>query len=185
MHAVLCVPGTMYCLNYFYPLTYLVFARTLGIYIYGMQKFPGQGVNLSHSSDNARSLTCWATRQVWDTYFYHLHSFFFSFLFKATPAAYMKVPRLGIKSELQLPARAAATATWDLSLFCSLHLSSQQHPIPNPLIKARDQTCILIDTSQVLIPLSHNRSSFIPIYWQNWGTERLSNLPKVTQLAHC
>ena len=27
----------------------------------------------------------------------------------------MEVPRLGVKSELQLPAYTAATATWDLS----------------------------------------------------------------------
>ena len=31
----------------------------------GMWKFLGQGLNLSHSSDNARSLTCWASRELW------------------------------------------------------------------------------------------------------------------------
>ena len=30
---------------------------------HNMQKFPGQGLNLHHSSDNTRSLTCWATRE--------------------------------------------------------------------------------------------------------------------------
>ena len=32
---------------------------------------------------------------------------------------------------------------------CDLHHSSQQSQIFNPLSKARDQTCILLDTSQV------------------------------------
>ena len=30
-----------------------------------MGKFPGQGSNLRHSSDNVRSSTCWATRELW------------------------------------------------------------------------------------------------------------------------
>ena len=38
-------------------------------------------------------------------------------------------------------------------------ISSQQHWILNPLSKARDLTCILINTSQACNPLSHNRSS--------------------------
>ena len=42
---------------------------------------------------------------------------------------------LGAESELQLPAYATATATWDLSLICNLcrNHSSQQHWIINPL----------------------------------------------------
>ena len=62
---------------------------------------------------------------------------------------HMKVPRLGVKSELQLPAYAIATATPDPSCICNLHHSSQQPQILNPLSKARDQTYILINTSQV------------------------------------
>ena len=70
----------------------------------------------------------------------------------------MEVLRLGVKSELQLP----ATATWDPSHICSLHCSLRQCWILNLLSKAWDQTCILMDTSQVLNPLSHNgNSSFI------------------------
>ena len=42
---------------------------------------------------------------------------------------------------------------------CNLHHSSQQHQILNPLSKATDQTCILMDTSQVLNLLSHNGNS--------------------------
>ena len=29
-----------------------------------MKKFPGQVSNLCHSSDKARSLTCWATKEI-------------------------------------------------------------------------------------------------------------------------
>ena len=61
----------------------------------------------------------------------------------------MEVPRLGVKSELQLPAYITATATWDPSLVCDLHHSSRQHQILNLLSKARDRTCILLDTSQI------------------------------------
>ena len=61
----------------------------------------------------------------------------------------MEVPRLEAESELQLLAYARATATRDLSHVCDLHHSSQHHWILNPLSKARDQTLILMDTSQI------------------------------------
>ena len=56
----------------------------------------------------------------------------------------MEVPRLGVESQLQLPAYAAAIATQDLSCVCSLHHSSWQHWILSPLSEARDQTCNLM-----------------------------------------
>ena len=61
----------------------------------------------------------------------------------------MEVPRLGVESELKLPAytTAIATAMWDLSHVCNLSHSSWQCWIHNPLSKARDQTLILMDTS--------------------------------------
>ena len=61
----------------------------------------------------------------------------------------MEVPRLGVKSELQLLAYTTATATQDQSHACDLHHSSWQCRILNPLSKARNQTRILMDTSQV------------------------------------
>ena len=61
----------------------------------------------------------------------------------------MEVPRLGVELELQLLAYATATATLDPSHVCDLHHSSQQPWILNPLSKARDQTHILMDPSQV------------------------------------
>ena len=65
----------------------------------------------------------------------------------------MKVPRLGVKSELQLPAYTTDTAMQDLSHLCNLHHSSWHRRIPNPLSKARDRTRILLDSSQIQIPV--------------------------------
>ena len=45
----------------------------------------------------------------------------------------MEVPRLGINSELQLPAYTTATATPDPRLLCDLHHSSRQRRILNPV----------------------------------------------------
>ena len=52
-------------------------------------------------------------------------SFFFCFL--GPYLWHMEIPRLWLKSELQLPACATATATRDPSHICDLHHSSQQH----------------------------------------------------------
>ena len=82
---------------------------------------------------------------------------FFS-LFLGPHPQHMEVPRLGVESELQLPAYATATAIPDLSHVCNLHHGSRQCLILNPLSEARDGTCILMDTSQVLNPLSYNRN---------------------------
>ena len=54
----------------------------------------------------------------------------------------MKVPRLGVKSELQLPAYTTATATQDLSCVCDLHHSSRQRWILDPLSEARNRTLL-------------------------------------------
>ena len=66
----------------------------------------------------------------------------------------MEVPRLGVKSELQLPAYATATATvLDPSHICDLHPSSQQRQILNPLNKARDGTQNLMVPSWIVSAL--------------------------------
>ena len=64
----------------------------------------------------------------------------------------MEVPRLGVESALQLLTTATATAMLDLSHVWDLHHSSLQHQILSPLRKARDRTCVLMDTSQILFP---------------------------------
>ena len=62
---------------------------------------------------------------------------------------HMEVPRLGVKSELQLPAYATATAMWNFSCVCDLHHNSRQCCILDPLGKARDQTHVLVDSRQI------------------------------------
>ena len=75
-------------------------------------------------------------------------TFFLSFVFLGPPAAYGGTQARG-------PIRAAAaayttaTAARDWSRVFNLHHSSQQHWILNPLSKTRDQTHVLIDTSQI------------------------------------
>ena len=56
----------------------------------------------------------------------------------------MEVPRLGVESELHLPAYITATATRDSSCVCDLHCRSWQCQILNPLREARDHTCSLM-----------------------------------------
>ena len=74
--------------------------------------------------------------------------FFFFLLFRTAPAAY-GASQARAESELWLPAYTTATAMPDPSHICNLHHSSWQHWILNPLSKARDRTCILMDTSWV------------------------------------
>ena len=58
----------------------------------------------------------------------------------------MEVSRLGVESELQLPAYTTATAMQDPSRICELHHISQQRQILNSLSEAKDGTRILIET---------------------------------------
>ena len=74
---------------------------------------------------------------------------FVCFWFLGLHPWHMEVPRLGLESELQLPACTIATAMQDPSRICHLHHSSQECRIPNPLAKTRDWTCILMDTSWI------------------------------------
>ena len=72
----------------------------------------------------------------------------------------MEVPGLGmVESGLQLLACVTATAMPDPSHVCNLCRSLQQCWILTSLSKARNRVHILMDTSQVLNPLSHNGNS--------------------------
>ena len=71
----------------------------------------------------------------------------------------MEVPRLGVKSELQLSAYTTSTATPDLSHVCDLHHSSRQLWLLNPLSEARDRTHIVMDSSRVHLSLGHEGNS--------------------------
>ena len=77
-----------------------------------------------------------------DSFFFQFIYFLFIYLFcfLGPHWQYVEVPRLGVQSELQLPSYTTATATWDPSHGCSLHHSSRQHSILNPLSEARDRT---------------------------------------------
>ena len=75
--------------------------------------------------------------------------FFLTFCFLGPYPRHMKVPRLGVESELQLQAYTTATTMWDPSCICGLCISSRQCLIRDPLSEARDRTRILMDTSQI------------------------------------
>ena len=85
----------------------------------------------------------------------------FLFLFLQPHPQHTEVPAGGlwVESELQLQVYTTATAMPDPRGICNLYHSSWQHRILNPLSEARDRTRILMDTSEVLNPLSHNGNS--------------------------
>ena len=102
----------------------------------------------------------------------------------------MEGPRLGVESELQLPAYATARATRDLSRIRDLHCSLRQLGILNPLSKARDRTLILMNTSWVLNhngnscnrnfnPLCPSRISKIFSYWFGFCEDFSKNIIKL------
>ena len=78
------------------------------------------------------------------------------FFFLGPHLQHTEAPRLGVKSELQLPAYAEATATPDLSCVCDLHRN---------MSRARDQTHILMDISRVPYP------------WATTGTPAIVSFP--------
>ena len=71
------------------------------------------------------------------------------FVFLGPHPEHMEVPRLGVTSELWPPAYTTTTAMPDPSRVCDLHHRPRQCRILNPLSKARDRTCILMDASRV------------------------------------
>ena len=75
----------------------------------------------------------------------------------------MVVPRLGVQSELQLPAYTTTTATPDLSQVCNLYHSSQQHQILNPLREARGRTRILTDASWIHFCCTATGTPYLPV----------------------
>ena len=74
---------------------------------------------------------------------------------------HMEIPRLGVKSGLQPPAYARATATRDPSRVCNLHHRSRQRRILNPLSKGRDRTRNLMVSSRICQPLRHDGNSHL------------------------
>ena len=72
---------------------------------------------------------------------------------------HMEIPRPGVELKQQLLAFTIPTATSNPSHMWDLHCSLWQCWILNPLSKARDRTYTLMDTSQDLNLLRHNRNS--------------------------
>ena len=89
-------------------------------------------------------------------YTYAIKHFYF-FVFLASYLQHMEIPRLRVKLVPQPLAYTTAIATPDLSPICDLCSCLRQHWILNPLSETRNQTQILMDTSWVLKPLSHNQ----------------------------
>ena len=77
-----------------------------------------------------------------------LTMYFYLFILGPHPQ-HVEVPRLGVETELRLPAYATASATPDPSCIGDLHHSARQGQILNPLSGARDRTRNLMDTSWV------------------------------------
>ena len=76
-------------------------------------------------------------------------AFLFFFNLSVLQVQQMEVPRPRVELELQQLAYTTARTTRDLSHVCNLHHGSRQRWVLNPLSRARDQTLILMDTSQV------------------------------------
>ena len=81
-----------------------------------------------------------------------IKKFLFYFSFLGPHLWHMEVPRLGVKSELQLLAYARATAMPDPSLVCNLHHSSRQCQILNSLSQVRNLTSNLMVPSWICFP---------------------------------
>ena len=120
----------------------IVLPRSQPVEVPGQWSNPRHSSDLSHSRDNVGSFNYWATRELQSKL-----NFFFVFL--GLHLQHMEVPSLGVELELYLPACTTATAMQDPSRVCDLHHSSWPRWILNPLSKARDQTCVLMVTSQI------------------------------------
>ena len=101
-------------------------------------------------------------------------SFLFFWLFRVAPMAH------GGSQPL-----ATSTATPDPSCICNLYHSSGQRQILNPLIEARGQTCVLMDTSQISFLLSHNGNSQIARLLKNrWDRKNFCGWPLFRSEKH-
>ena len=97
------------------------------------------------------------------------------FVFLGQHLWHMEVPRPGVESELQLLAYATTTAMQDLSLVFNLHHRSQA--TLDPLSRARDGTCILMDTSQVFSCTTMGTPTVTVLDSKSWLPSLVSLLP--------
>ena len=87
------------------------------------------------------------------------------FCFLGLHLQHIEVPGPGDKSELQLPAYTTARVMRDPSSVWDLHHSSWQCRIPDLLSKAKDLTCIFMNTSRVCFCWATTGTSYISIYF--------------------
>ena len=86
----------------------------------------GPGIETTSSWILVRFVTTEAQRELLYRAYFILFYFILFFGFLGPHLRHMEVPRLGVESELQLPAYTTATATPDPSHVCDLHNSSRQ-----------------------------------------------------------
>ena len=89
---------------------------------------------------------------------------FFILFFLGPHLQHMEVPKPVVETELQLLAYVTSTAMTDLCHVFDLHHSSWQCGILYPLSETRDQTCILMDTSQIHFCWAIDRNSCFFIF---------------------
>ena len=124
------------------------------VILYQYQRHPWELPGCLVVKDSMLSLL-WLRFYPWPENFYVLWVYpkkkrnpFFSPLFLlGLHLQHMEVPRLGVKSELQLLAYATATAIPDPRHICNLHTAHSNTGSFNALSKARDPTQVLMDTS--------------------------------------
>ena len=100
-------------------------------------------------------------------------------VFRVTPAAYGSSQAKESSQRCSCQSAPQPQQTWDPSHICSLHHSSRQCQILNPLSEARDQTHILMDTSRVRNVRSHNSNSEIHSIFGASSNENLSAVVEV------
>ena len=106
---------------------------------------------------------------LWDNgWFFPFFFFFFAFCLLGPHPWHMEVPRLGVQSELLLPAYTMATAIPDLSRGCHLHHSSRQCQILNPLSEARDRTHNIMVPSRIVSAAPQRELWFFPFLITHW-----------------
>ena len=127
-------------------------------------------------------------------FFFFFFCFFVFVIFFWLHLWHMGGSRLGGKLVLWLPAFTIATATPDLSYVCNLHHRSRQCRILNLVSKARNQTYVLMDTSQIRYHWATTVTPFSVLFnkpvtfrflfshflrWGNWGSKCLVTFPWV------
>ena len=108
----------------------------------------------------------------WALVFFSFLFLFLSFVLLGPHLQHVEVPRLGVLSELQLPAYTRATAMRDLSPVCNLYHSSWQHRILNPLSEAGDQNHNLVVPSRICFRCAMTRTPAL-VFSVNFSSERI------------